>query len=56
MIHIYNPRTQEMETKEPEVQDCQGAGEMVQQLRALAVLPEDLGSIPNTHTANHNCL
>jgi hypothetical protein len=25
-------------------------------LRALATLPEDLGSIPNTHMAAHNCL
>ena len=33
-----------------------GAGEMAQQLGALAVLPEDLGSIPSTHMAAHNCL
>ena len=33
-----------------------GLGEMAQQLRALAALPEDLGSIPSTHTAAHNCL
>jgi hypothetical protein len=32
------------------------AGEMAQQLRALAALAEDLGSIPSTHTAAHNCL
>ena len=32
------------------------AGEVAQQLRALADLPEDLGSIPNTHMATHNCL
>ena len=34
------------------------AGEMAQQLRglrALAVLPEDLGSIPSTHMVAHNC-
>jgi hypothetical protein len=28
-----------------------GAGEMAQCLRALAVLPEDPGSIPNNHLA-----
>ena len=33
-----------------------GAGEMVQQLRALTALPGDLGSIPSTHMAVHNCL
>ena len=32
------------------------AGEMAQQLRALAVLVEDQGSIPSTHMAVHNCL
>ena len=32
------------------------AREMAQQLRALAVLAEDPGSIPNIHTASHNCL
>ena len=32
-----------------------GAGEMAQQLRTLAVLPEDPGSIPITHMAAHNC-
>jgi hypothetical protein len=32
------------------------AGEMAQRLRALAALPEDLGSIPNTHMAAHNSL
>lgn len=34
----------------------QRAGEMAQQLRALAVLPEDSGSIPSTHMAAHACL
>jgi len=29
---------------------------LAQQLRALAALPEDLGSIPNNHIAAHNCL
>jgi hypothetical protein len=29
---------------------------MAQCLRALAALPEDLGSIPSTHMAAHNCL
>jgi hypothetical protein len=33
-----------------------GAREMAQQLRALAVLLEDLGSMPSTHVAAHNCL
>jgi hypothetical protein len=33
-----------------------GAEEMAQQLRALAALPEDLGSIPSTHMVAHNCL
>jgi hypothetical protein len=28
---------------------------MVQWLRALGVLPEDLGSIPSTYVAAHNC-
>ena len=32
------------------------AGEMVQQFRALAALPEDPGSIPSTLIAAHNCL
>jgi hypothetical protein len=29
---------------------------MAQWLQALAVLPEDLGSVPSTHTAAHTCL
>jgi hypothetical protein len=33
-----------------------GAGEMAQQLKALAALPEDLGSIPSTHMTTYNCL
>jgi hypothetical protein len=33
-----------------------GAGEMAQQLGALATLPEDLGSIPITDMAAHTCL
>jgi hypothetical protein len=32
----------------------QVAGEMTQQLRALAALQENLGSIPSTHKAAHN--
>jgi hypothetical protein len=32
------------------------AGEMAQQLRRLAALPGDPGSIPSTHMAAHNCL
>lgn len=30
--------------------------EMAQLLRALATLPEALGSIPSMHAAAHNCL
>ena len=33
-----------------------GTGEMVQCLRALAVLPGDLGSILSTHIVAHNHL
>jgi len=33
-----------------------GAGENPQQLRALAALPEDPGSIPRTHMAADSCL
>ena len=33
-----------------------GIGEVAQRLRALAAFPEELGSIPNTHMAAHNCL
>jgi len=33
-----------------------GAGEMVQGLRALAALPEDLGSVPTTHVAAYSGL
>jgi hypothetical protein len=29
---------------------------MAQWLRALAALPEDLGSVPRTHVADHNHL
>ena len=29
---------------------------MTQQLRALAVLKENLGSVPNSHTVTHNQL
>jgi hypothetical protein len=31
--------------------ELNGVGEMAQQLRALTVLPENLGSIPSTHMA-----
>jgi hypothetical protein len=31
-------------------------GEMTQQLKALAALPEDRGSIPSIHLEAHNCL
>ena len=33
-----------------------GAGQIVQQLGALAVLPENLGFIPNTHVVAHKYL
>ena len=33
-----------------------GAREMVQRLRALAALPEDMGSIPSSHMGVHNHL
>ena len=29
---------------------------MAQQLRALTVIAEDLGLVPNTHMVAHNCL
>jgi hypothetical protein len=32
------------------------AGEMAQWLGALAVLPEDTGSVPGTYMVAHNCL
>lgn len=32
------------------------AEDMVWWLKALVVLPEDLGSVPSTNTAAHNCL
>jgi hypothetical protein len=31
------------------------AGEMVQWLRVLNALPEDLGLVLSTHMASHNC-
>jgi hypothetical protein len=36
--------------------DRYGAGEIVQWLRALAFLPEDLGSVLSTYIVVHNCL
>jgi hypothetical protein len=33
-----------------------GAGEMAQQLRALAALPEDPGLIPSNQMVTQNCL
>ena len=33
-----------------------GAGEMAQWLKALTVLPEDLGSMTRIHMVSHNCL
>jgi hypothetical protein len=32
------------------------AGETAQQLRSMAVPPEDSGSIPSTHITAHDCL
>ena len=43
--HIY---TQTLKNK-------RGAGKMEQWLRALAILAEDLGSIPSTHMATNIC-
>jgi hypothetical protein len=40
-----------MRVQVPEVPE-----EGVRSPRALAVLPEDLGSSPHTHIAAHNCL
>ena len=34
----------------------EGAREVAQWLRALTVLPEELGSIPSNHMVAHNCL
>ena len=39
-------------TKRPNL----GAGEMAQWLRALTILPENLGSIPSNHMVAHNHL
>jgi hypothetical protein len=36
--------------------DIFGTGEMAQQLRELAALPEDWGLIPSTHMAAHKSL
>lgn len=35
---------------------CNGVGEMAEWLRILVVLSEDMGLIPSTHIAAHNCL
>lgn len=35
---------------------CGGAGDPVQWLRALTLLPQDLGSLPSAQTVAHNCL
>jgi hypothetical protein len=49
-----------LETSSPSLkfEDCGGgaAGEKAQPLRPLAALPEDPGSILNTHMAAHKCL
>ena len=36
--------------------NCKRAGEMVQQLKALDVLPKDQSSVSNTQVAGPNCL
>jgi hypothetical protein len=41
---------------QPDFFFLRATGEMSQWLRALAVLPEDPGSSPSTHTAAHTCL
>lgn len=33
-----------------------GPKEMAEQLRVVAALAENLGSVPNTHMVAHNCL
>lgn len=42
------------------MRDCRksqgGAEEVAQQLRGLTVLPEELGSLPGTHTVDYNLL
>ena len=53
-VHTYNLTLRVPERND---QKCKaGAGQMAQWLRALPALPEDLGSIPSTHVAAHNCL
>jgi hypothetical protein len=49
-------KTKQNKTKQQLQNLCLGAGEVAQQLRALVVLPENLGSNPSTHTPAHNHL
>jgi hypothetical protein len=42
--------------KKKEKEKRKGPGEIAQQLRLLATLPEDPSSIPSNHMAAHNCL
>jgi hypothetical protein len=44
------------ERKRKKKKESKGARETAQWSRTLAVLPKDLGSIPRTHVAAHNCL
>jgi hypothetical protein len=54
---IILPPFQNISTPMLKVQEfSSGAGEMAQWFRALAVLPEDLGSVPNICVAVHSCL
>jgi hypothetical protein len=47
---------QNKQNKQTNKQTRQGAGEMVQRLRALTALSEVLSSIPNNHMVAHNHL
>ena len=51
VAHSYNPNSREAEAEgEP------GAGEMAEQLGALAALAEDLGSVASIHRVTYNHL
>ena len=52
----YNPISNICSQNVTERKGIPGAGEMAQQLKALAALLEDLGSIPSIHMVAHNCL
>jgi hypothetical protein len=42
--------------RDPVLKGKKMVGELVQRLRALAILLEDPGSVPSTHMAAHSCL